>query len=501
MTADEFERVGKTFVYDNIMKQNNLTEEQKMEYAQKKLKEIVDKQVSELNAKKVDSYEDKVQFGRNGWKERYYYEKFDILGPEALLKFRREIRQSYIEGLAWVFAYYYRGCVSWHWYYPYHYAPFSSDLLGCDSLEINFELGEPVTPFEQLLSVFPKQSAHAIPSCYHKLYAPESAIIDFYPSEVKLDINGARYAWMGVNLLSFIERPRLTAAMWEADGEGSKLTAREKERNRRFGDVKLFFRETIYTKKSALVKALLRNPGPEYVLEAKFASQDAIAGQVSLPAPGPEKQQAPSHGQRVDKQVGRLEVSLEKCECHIVHFAHPKYEEHSSHLLEGAIMPRREVEDFAIFHTKRRVFQGEEAIRIVERVLKIDASADPVYSFGGRTNFSGQQIGGYRNGQSFNSESGVARGGFQAMPQIGARRSYQEYRSLYHEEGGDDQQAHKRRNNGGAEHGQGRPGESNVSYNLTYGREGVISGPQNPAGPTAARIRENYERQIAEANQ
>lgn len=70
--------------------------------------------------------------------------------------FCRNIRQSYIEGLAWVFAYYFRGCQSWYWYYPYHYAPFASDLIGCDKVKIEFEPGEPAKPFEQLLAVFPK---------------------------------------------------------------------------------------------------------------------------------------------------------------------------------------------------------------------------------------------------------------------------------------------------------------------------------------------------------
>jgi len=59
------------------------------------------------------------------------------------------------------------------------------------------------------MAVFPIQSSHAVPECYRKLYKPESEIIDFYPSDIKLDVNGARYAWMGVNLLPFLDRERL----------------------------------------------------------------------------------------------------------------------------------------------------------------------------------------------------------------------------------------------------------------------------------------------------
>ena len=166
----------------------------------------------EKSDKKVEEFKDTVLFGQQGWKERYYSDKFQVHGQD-LGEFQSQIRQSYIEGLAWVFAYYYRGCVSWHWYYPYHYAPFASDLKGCDALKVEFTLGEPVKPNEQLLSVFPKASRHAIPKCYHPLYEDSSEIIDFYPTEVTLDINGARYAWMGVNLLPFIDKARLVEAM------------------------------------------------------------------------------------------------------------------------------------------------------------------------------------------------------------------------------------------------------------------------------------------------
>ena len=150
-------------------------------------------------------------------------------------EFKTNIRQAYIEGLAWVFAYYFKGCTSWYWYYPYHYAPFASDLVGCDKLTINFEMGKPAKPFEQLLAVFPKQSSHAIPQCYRVLYEADSEIIDFYPSDVRLDVNGARYAWMGVNLLPFIDRVRLQKAIKRVDKDETALSQQERNRNKETG--------------------------------------------------------------------------------------------------------------------------------------------------------------------------------------------------------------------------------------------------------------------------
>jgi 5'-3' exoribonuclease 2 len=107
---------------------------------------------------------------------------------------------------------------------------------------VKFEQGEPRRPFEQLMSVFPKQSGHALPSCYRWLMSDsKSPIIDFYPVNFRLDVNGAAFAWMGVNLLPFIEAGRLQKAMHNADKGHSKLTAEEKNRNKRIGDINLYY--------------------------------------------------------------------------------------------------------------------------------------------------------------------------------------------------------------------------------------------------------------------
>ena len=148
-----------------------------------------------------------------GYHERYYTAKFRI-PPQNIDQLRKDMVKCYIEGVAWVLTYYYQGCASWNWFYPYHYAPLATDFHGFSHLEIKFEEGTPFLPYEQLMSVLPAASGHALPKIFRSLMSePDSEIVDFYPEEFPIDMNGKKMSWQGIALLPFIDQDRLLAAV------------------------------------------------------------------------------------------------------------------------------------------------------------------------------------------------------------------------------------------------------------------------------------------------
>ncbi|VDP29295.1 unnamed protein product [Soboliphyme baturini] len=108
----------------------------------------------------------------SGWKERYYQSKFEV--PLSDQVFRKKVAHAYVEGLCWVLKYYYQGCPSWTWFYPFHYSPFASDFTNIGDMKIEFPKDtHPVAPLEQLMSVLPAASRAHLPQLWADLMIRE----------------------------------------------------------------------------------------------------------------------------------------------------------------------------------------------------------------------------------------------------------------------------------------------------------------------------------------
>ncbi|KAI8612972.1 XRN 5'-3' exonuclease N-terminus-domain-containing protein [Chytriomyces sp. MP71] len=174
--------------------------------------------------------EGKVEFDQEFavWKADYYREKLEInaRNPDELSK----IVYHYVEGLQWVLLYYYHGVPSWEWFFPYHYAPKITDLRNIGRFHpIKFDKGQPFLPFYQLMGVLPAASKELIPAPFRDLMTdPGSPILDFYPTEFELDLNGKKQDWEAVIKIPFIDEVRLIRALTARE---SQLTQDERVRN------------------------------------------------------------------------------------------------------------------------------------------------------------------------------------------------------------------------------------------------------------------------------
>ncbi|XP_037723371.1 5'-3' exoribonuclease 1-like isoform X2 [Drosophila subpulchrella] len=161
------------------------------------------------------------------YKRNYYRNKFKREAQGQLLE---ELGHHYVNALQWVLDYYYRGVQSWDWYYPFHYAPFISDLKNIEQVQIDFQLGTPFLPFQQLLAVLPAASCKLLPLAYHDLMLlPSSPLAEFYPLDFESDLNGKKHDWEAVVLIPFIDERRLLAAMRPCE---VLLSEAERDRNR-----------------------------------------------------------------------------------------------------------------------------------------------------------------------------------------------------------------------------------------------------------------------------
>ncbi|GAB7346968.1 hypothetical protein MBLNU459_g2021t1 [Dothideomycetes sp. NU459] len=371
---------------------------------------------------------DTVMLWEDGYADRYYEQKFKVSPSD--IEFRHQVGRDYVEGLAWVLLYYFQGCASWTWYYPHHYAPFAADFVDLDkTVTLDFKKGKPFRPYEQLMGVMPARSNHTIPAVFHPLMTePDSDIIDFYPEDFDLDLNGKKFAWQGVALLPFIDEKRLLDAMAT---KYPMLTDDERSRNEVGKDALLFSSKhplyeeitTNFYSKKAGAPNLALNPRISEGLTGKVEKNETYLPSSSLVFPLP--------GETPFEEIDD-DQSL------TVHYSMPPATHlHKSMLLPGLKMPAPALDYSDIEQTRQR---SQKTGRGYGGVPFDNGGR------GGRFNYGNDNRNGGRNG---GYDGGHGRGGGRGSHGGHGNHDNQGGRGSYDNQGG--------RGNYGSQGGYGRP--------------------------------------------
>ena len=151
----------------------------------------------------------------NNWPIRYYKQCFHF---EATTQNIDDVCFKYIQGLMWTLNYYYKGCMAWDWYYPYHHAPTINDIHkfveNIDKWKsVRLHKSTPFRPFEQLMFILPPESKHLLPESYQSLMTSNSPIAQYYPETYNFDGIFRRFFWQCPPILPPINSQHLKKSL------------------------------------------------------------------------------------------------------------------------------------------------------------------------------------------------------------------------------------------------------------------------------------------------
>ncbi|KAJ1981405.1 5'-3' exoribonuclease 2 [Dimargaris cristalligena] len=161
------------------------------------------------------------------FRQAYYSKVFGIKlhGRSGL---RGRLTKAYIEGMLWLLNYYYKGCPSWSWFFPYDQPPLAADIKVA-TMKIKFPNGQPRKPFEQLMVVFPTGCLSCLPEAFANLMVDSrSPILEYYPTNARLVLSNNELRQKTVGLPPIFDEKRLLKAMAPSQ---LSLTNEEKWRN------------------------------------------------------------------------------------------------------------------------------------------------------------------------------------------------------------------------------------------------------------------------------
>eukprot|EP00659_Diplonema_papillatum_P016601 gene16601-25459_t len=219
-------------------------------------------------------------------KERHYLHKLEF-AKENVQDSVRKLCGEWVKGVEWVWQYYVTGVNSWNWFYPYHYAPFASDLAALlhDDLtvtKVKFDMAAPFLPFQQLMGVLPPSSIkRCLPKAYHNIHLlPEFR--SAFPEQLQIDTENARAPWEGVVLMPFLSEADVVRVSKQLQGTHTK---EEDERNRHGPTVNYRFdtsRKSM-VKVPATIEGCADVAAPMLVKDFNLSSGQGVGGRTHEP--------------------------------------------------------------------------------------------------------------------------------------------------------------------------------------------------------------------------
>lgn len=165
-------------------------------------------------------------------KKLLFYKKFFKLDS---LEHVDNVCLDYMKGMQFVMHYYFHGCPSWSYYYPYFMSPFLSDLITvvnkhAANVQITFDREGPYKPFDQLAYILPRASMGLLPDEYSRVLLSDPRTEKYYPARMEdfEPFDGIHdYQWIAK--LELFNDPEMQEVLKKIDY--SKFTPKEKRRN------------------------------------------------------------------------------------------------------------------------------------------------------------------------------------------------------------------------------------------------------------------------------
>ena len=149
--------------------------------------------------------ENKIFNDLDTWQRRYYmfqiyhHHEYNPSYDDILEIQINDICENYLESFVWTSNYYFDDCISWKWYYKYHFAPsmkdFNNYLKNITDLNIIKIDMIPLKSSEQLRLILPEKSFNLLPKNVKKY--PDY----YYPKSFKTNYIMKRYNWEGHPIL------------------------------------------------------------------------------------------------------------------------------------------------------------------------------------------------------------------------------------------------------------------------------------------------------------